>query len=107
MEEGGCLATFLLIATAFVLAVEGIKVAAERLGPYWPLIWSQLRFWAVVGLVVFVVYRCCRPVMAAFERWNKRLEVEAETREAEAELRAVHRDAVRQMDRITRRKAGR
>jgi type VI protein secretion system component VasK len=106
-EGGGCLATFLLIATALVMAFEGVKWTLMRLGPYWPVIWSQLRFWAVVGLVLFVAYRCGRAVMALLERWDERLEVEAQTREAKAELRAIHRDAARQMERITRQRAGR
>jgi hypothetical protein len=106
VEEGsGCLAAFLLIATAFVMVVEGIKVAVVRLAPYWPLVCSQLKFWAVVGLVVFATYRCRCLVTAIFDRWDKRLEVEAQEREAKAEMRAIQHDAARQMERV-RRQAG-
>ncbi len=107
MEEGGCLATFLLIATAFVMVFEGIKVMLVRLGPYWPLVWSQFKLWGVVGLMLFVAYRCGRSLMAALERWNSRLEVEAQTRKAKAEMLAIHHDAARQMERIRRHGAGR
>lgn len=106
-EGGGCLATFLLIATTFVMAFEGVKWALMRLGPYWPVIWAQLRFWVVVGLVLFVAYRCGRRLMAALDRWNQQLEVEAQTREAKAEMRAIHRDAARHIEQITRQRAGR
>jgi hypothetical protein len=45
--------------------------------------------------------------VAALERWEQRLEVEVEAREAETEMRAIHEQTVRQMERITRQRARR
>jgi hypothetical protein len=106
-ESGGCLTTLLGIVVASVLGAKGVQALMMKMAPYWPLIWPQLKFWAIVSLVVVVAYRCRGPVVAALERWEQRLEVEVEAREAETEMRAIHEQTVRQMERITRQRARR
>jgi sensor domain CHASE-containing protein len=95
----GCFETLLVALSGVIFfSIVGGKLLAIAL-PYLPIAIFLLVLIAIVCLVR-------KPLMTGFARWQQRRDVERQARQAEAEIHAIHRETVRQMNRVLRRSRG-
>lgn len=102
MEEGGgCIAVFLLVSVGFVLLVYGIKELVLFVSPYWPLLLLGL----IVALALWALWLARHHLWELSELWRQRRRTVRQVEQARAEIRQIHAETARRMERA-RRQAG-